>query len=133
MEIIAERYERRVAETKGADRPYNIPYYMPAVKDAFFERNRELEEAERRRDEEKRMSARSASEEPMHIGELLEEQKTELSPEEAAEISREVEQFRKDRKERGLEYALEQKRKRDEERLEGEQVGQRNEDCRIHA
>lgn len=71
VEIVKREHDRRVQESKGTDRPTNLAYYMPAIKQAFIERDRALEEAERKRDEEKRAAKRDAHEEPVPLGEIL--------------------------------------------------------------
>ncbi|MDY6796981.1 MAG: hypothetical protein SWK76_17115 [Actinomycetota bacterium] len=79
LEVVRERYAQRLKETKGVDRPTNLVWYMPALKDAFFKRDREKEDEERKRDEEKRRRRRESEEEPRAIADLVEEA---LSPEE---------------------------------------------------
>lgn len=77
VEVVRREYDSRVQESKGTDRPTNLAYYMPAIKHAFIERDRALEEAERRRDEEKRAAKRDAHEEPVPLGEILGKELTE--------------------------------------------------------
>ena len=85
--IVRERYDARLQETKGADRPTNLVWYMPALKEAFFAKDRALEVAERRRDEERKRKRRDPADEPISIGKMLEK---ELSPEERAAKFREI-------------------------------------------
>ena len=87
MEIVRREMEARVAETKGADRPVNLKFYMRAIKDAFYARDRQLEDEERRRDEERKRRRRDPADEPVPIGKVLEK---ELSPEERAAKFREI-------------------------------------------
>lgn len=81
VEIVRREMEARVRETKGADRPVNLKFYMRAIKYAFYARDRQLEDEERRRDEEKKRKRRDPADEPVSIGKVLEK---ELSPEERA-------------------------------------------------
>ena len=87
VEIVRREMEARVAETKGADRPVNLKFYMRAIKDAFYARDRQLEDEERRRDEERKRKRRDPADEPISIGKMLEK---ELSPEERAAKFREI-------------------------------------------
>lgn len=95
-ELVMAAYERRVKESKGADRPTNLPFYLGVVKEAFFARDRELEEAERRRDEAKRSRARASPEEPASMSGLLEEvvEETEMTEEERQRVIARIRQVR---------------------------------------
>jgi hypothetical protein len=86
-EIVRREMEAKVKETKGADRPVNLKFYMRAIKDAFYARDRQLEDEERRRDEERKRKRRDPADEPISIGKMLEK---ELSPEERAAKFREI-------------------------------------------
>lgn len=82
LEIVKRELDARVAKTKGVDRPTNLKWYMKAIKDAFYARDRAQEEAERERNEEKKLRKRELHDEPVPIAELVER---ELSPEEIKE------------------------------------------------
>jgi hypothetical protein len=72
VDIVRREYERARIESKGANLPRNLIYYMPAIKAAFAARDRELEEQERRREEEKRARERASPDNPVLLGEVLE-------------------------------------------------------------
>ena len=90
LEVVGREYERARSESKGTNLPRNLPYYMPAIKAAFFARDKELEEAERRREEEKRAQARASPEEPVPLGEILGKELTEEEREKIAERIRQT-------------------------------------------
>lgn len=71
VETVRREYERARRESKGTSLPRNLPYYMPVIKAAFAARDKELEAAERKRDEEKRRQARTSVEEPTPIAEIM--------------------------------------------------------------
>jgi len=82
-EIVKGKMGEREKETKGADRPINIKWYMGVIKDAFYARDRQLEDEERRRDEERKRRRRDPADEPVPIADLIEE---ELSEEDKAKL-----------------------------------------------
>ncbi len=76
-EIVRREMEARVKDTKGADRPVNLKWYMRPIKDAFFARDRQLAEEERSREEAKKQRGQRTDDGPVQIGDLIEEELTE--------------------------------------------------------
>ena len=73
VEIVQREMEARAKETKGADRPRSLKWYMRFIKDSFYERDRQMEESERRRDEKKQARARASPGEPVSFASVVEE------------------------------------------------------------
>ena len=89
-EIVRREMEARVKETKGADRPVNLKWYMRAIKDIFFDRDRQLAEEERSREEAKKQREQRTDDGPIPIGDLIQEELTEEDKAKMKERFREV-------------------------------------------